>query len=132
MQPTNAPALRRSSPGSHAGFVRAPPRFRPGNSTAILADIGTKVEGRIAREGVSKSGAIRFLNFEGTERGDLTLVFFVKSNAENDTQENLAAYIGKIVRATGQVSRFGGTPQIVIHSFSQLSGVPGAYSSSPK
>jgi hypothetical protein len=54
-----------------------------------------KVEGRIAREGVSKSGAIRFLNFEGTQRGDLTLVFFVKSNAENDTQENLAACIAK-------------------------------------
>jgi DNA/RNA endonuclease YhcR with UshA esterase domain len=88
----------------------------------VLAQVGKKVEveGRIARDGVSKTGAIRFLNFEGTQRGDLTLVFFVKTNPEGYTQENLAAYIGKTVRVHGQVSLFEGAPQIVVNSFSQI------------
>ena len=100
----------------------APAHLSPSHSAAVLAQVGKKVEveGRIARDGVSKTGAIRFLNFEGTQRGDLTLVFFVKTNPEGYTQENLAAYIGKTVRVHGQVSLFEGAPQIVVNSFSQI------------
>lgn len=99
-----------------------PLRLSPADSAAVLGQVGKKieVEGRIARDGVSKSGAIRFLNFEGAQRGDLTLVFFVKANPEGYTKENLAEYIGKTVRVRGQVSLFEGTPQIVIGSLSQI------------
>ncbi len=99
-----------------------PLRLSPADSAAMLAQVGKKieVEGRIARDGVSKSGAIRFLNFDGAQRGDLTLVFFVKANPEGYTKENLAEYIGKTVRVRGQVSLFEGTPQIVIGSLSQI------------
>lgn len=94
----------------------------PADTATLLGRVGKQVtvEGVIERGGVSKTGAIRFLNFAGTRRGDLTLVFFVKSNPELYTEEHLARYIGQNVRVQGQVSLFEGTPQIVIGSLDQI------------
>jgi hypothetical protein len=125
--PVPAPVAA-ASPTPRAADAPAPTaavatgRLDPKDSDAVLAQVGKKVEveGRIERDGVSKTGAIRFLNFAGTKRGDLTLVFFVKANPEGYSKEALSAYIGKNVRVRGQVSLFEGSPQIVINSFSQI------------
>lgn len=113
--PSPAAAMTPKAPGGNGPL-------NPADTAAVLALVGkqVEVEGRIARDGVSKTGAIRFLNFEGTKRGDLTLVFFVKANPEGYTRDGLAAYIGKNVRVKGQISLFEGSPQIVINSFSQI------------
>jgi hypothetical protein len=120
--PPAAPVAASPATAPSAATPAEPGRLSPSDTEAVLARVGKKVEieGRIARDGVSKTGAIRFLNFEGTQRGDLTLVFFVKANPQGYTQEKLAAYIGKTVRVRGQVSLFEGDPQIVIGSLSQI------------
>lgn len=124
----STPPVAAASPAPTPSATAAPKpaggaaRLNPADSAAVLALVGkqVEVEGRIGRDGVSKTGAIRFLNFEGTKRGDLTLVFFVKANPEGYTKEGLSTYIGKTVRVRGQVSLFEGAPQIVINSFSQI------------
>lgn len=120
---TPAPsAIPPSTPAPSVPSAADSARLTPEDKSAILASVGKKVEveGVIGRDGVSKTGAIRFLNFANTQRGDLTLVFFVKDNPQGYTKEALATYIGKTVRVQGQVSLFEGTPQIVITSFSQI------------
>jgi hypothetical protein len=78
------------------------------------------VEGEIQRQGVTKTGSVRFLNFAGTQRGDLSLVFFTKGGTEDVSEQHLNQYIGKKVRVSGEISLYNGEPQIVIKSFSQI------------
>ncbi|MFZ4683939.1 MAG: serine/threonine-protein kinase [Terrimicrobiaceae bacterium] len=94
----------------------------PDNKADFLQRVGQSVlvEGRIERAGVNKTGTIRFLNFAGTHRGDLTLVFFVKDAPAEFTPDRLSGYIGKTVRVRGQISTFEGAPQLVVSSLSQL------------
>jgi len=94
----------------------------PDNKADFLQRVGQSVlvEGRIERAGVNKTGTIRFLNFAGTHRGDLALVFFLKDAPAEFTPERLAGFVGKTVRVRGQISAFEGTPQLVVSSLSQL------------
>ena len=97
-------------------------RLAPADKEAFLQQIGNtvEVEGRIERIGVNKTGTIRFLNFAGSHRGDLTLIFFVKSAPADFTEEKLSQFIGKTIRVKGQVSAYEGTPQIVVQSLPEI------------
>jgi len=92
------------------------------DTSALIAQDGkaVTVEGEIERTGVNKAGTIRFLNFMGTKRGGLTLVFFSERAPQDFTEERLSTYIGKKIRVHGTVSVYDGTPQIAIDSFSQI------------
>ncbi len=88
----------------------------------ILDQLGKEVviEGTISRVGENKSGTMRFLNFLGTQRGDLSLVFFLEKWDGSLTSEMLNSYIGKKVRVTGRVSEYQGNPQLEITEASQI------------
>jgi DNA/RNA endonuclease YhcR with UshA esterase domain len=92
------------------------------DTAALIAQVGKPVvvEGEIERTGVNTAGTIRFLNFLGTHRGDLTLVFFAERAPADFTEDRIARYIGKKVRVNGMVTVYDGTPQIAIDSFSQI------------
>jgi tRNA A-37 threonylcarbamoyl transferase component Bud32 len=92
------------------------------DTAALLAQEGKRVvvEGEIERTGVNKAGTVRYLNFLGTRRGDLTLVFFTERASQEFTEERLSGFVGKTIRVNGTVRVYEGTPQIEIDSFSQI------------
>lgn len=92
------------------------------DTAALIAQAGKPVivEGEVERTGTNRAGTIRFLNFLGTHRGDLTLVFFRERAPADFTEERISGYIGKKVRVKGEVTVYEGTPQITIDSFSQI------------
>ena len=103
-----------------ASPVEEPDAIEAGNRDKLLALLGKPaiVEGTISRAGVNKTGTIRFLNFEGGSRSDLSLVFF---ESEGDfSKEQLEAYVGRRVRVSGTLSAYQGNPQIEIRSWSQI------------
>lgn len=109
-------------PAAEIPAVAAIPSVPVTDTAALLAQVGKPVvvEGEIERTGVNKAGTIRFLNFLGTQRGDLTLVFFAERAPEDFTEDRIASFIGKKVRVNGMVTVYDGTPQITIDSFSQI------------
>ncbi len=94
-----------------------------GATEQLSASLGKSVlvEGIISRIGENKAGTIRFLNFEGSSRGDLSLVFFVGKNDGDFSKDRLQALIGKRIRVSGVVSAYQGSPQIEIRDWSQIS-----------
>lgn len=96
--------------------------FFPSAKEEILEQLGKDivVEGTISRMGENKKGTIRYLNFSGTQRGDLSLVFFLEGWQGNLTTEMLEGFIGKTVRVNGRVSEYQGNPQLVITEVSQI------------
>lgn len=102
-------------------------RLRPTDRTELLSLVGQRVavEGRIERQGENKTGTIRFLNFAGATRRDLTLVFFVNRGGDNFSTERLQSMIGRQVRVEGVVSEFQSNPQIEIDRLDQITVLDG-------
>lgn len=117
---TPAPVAAQPKPAEKV--PEKPTVFSPLDKQGLIAQSGKPVvvEGEIQRQGVTKTGSVRFLNFAGTQRGDLSLVFFTKGGAEGVSEEHLNEYIGKKVRVSGEVTLYNGEPQLVIKSFSQI------------
>jgi tRNA A-37 threonylcarbamoyl transferase component Bud32 len=94
----------------------------PGDRARLLSLLGKPVvvRGTIGRYGENKSGTIRFLNFANSVRGDLALVFFVRSDEQEFTPARLRFLIGRQVTVRGTVSEYNGAPQIEISSMSQI------------
>jgi tRNA A-37 threonylcarbamoyl transferase component Bud32 len=86
---------------------------------ALLGKEAT-VEGEVGRVGESKNGQVRYLNFVGAARGDLSLVFFLRSDEKEFTMENLERYVGKTIRASGLISDYQGMLQMEISGFDQI------------
>ncbi len=88
----------------------------------ILDQLGKEivVEGTISRVGENKSGTIRFLNFLGSQRGDLSLVFFMEKWEGKLTPGMMDSYLGKKVQVKGRVSEYQGNPQLEITEVSQI------------
>lgn len=105
----------------------APPKLLPTNRAELLSLIGRRVavEGRIERQGENKAGTIRFLNFAGATRSDLTLVFFVNRGGDNFSTDRLKSMIGRQVRVEGVVSEFQSNPQIEIDRLDQITVLDG-------
>ena len=83
------------------------------------------VEGKIERQGESKNGTVRFLDFKKDYREGFVLVFFTWKGDGKFTKEKLADYLGKKVRATGKLTEYGSTMQIEVESLDQLKVVAG-------
>jgi len=83
------------------------------------------VEGKIERQGESKNGTVRFLDFKKDYREGFVLVFFTWKGDGKFTKEKLAEYVGKKVRATGKLTEYGSTMQIEVESLDQLKVVAG-------
>lgn len=84
------------------------------------------VEGKIERQGESKNGNVRFLDFKKDYREGFVLVFFTWKGDGKFTKEKLAEYVGKKVRATGKLTEYGSTMQIEVTSLDQLQIIPGS------
>ncbi|MBE2180588.1 MAG: serine/threonine protein kinase [Chthoniobacterales bacterium] len=98
------------------------PSFAPAEKKALMEQLGKKasVQGMIGRVGESNSGKVRYLNFQGSGRGDLALVFFLRPGEKEFTKAKLERYVGKEIRAEGVISEYLGTPQMQITDFSQI------------
>jgi len=94
----------------------------PGDRADFLARVGKPltIEGVIGRMGENKPGTIRYLNFEGGQRGDLALVFFLKNGNPAFSAERLGEFVGRRVRVFGTVTEFQGSPQIEIADLHQI------------
>ncbi|CAN5598259.1 hypothetical protein BH09VER1_BH09VER1_20290 [soil metagenome] len=119
---TPAPVAAQPKPAEKTPDKTTTTVFSPIDKAALVAQSGKQVvvEGEIQRQGVTKTGSVRFLNFAGTQRGDLSLVFFTKGGPEDVTEPHLNEFIGKKVRVSGEISLYNGEPQLVIKSFSQI------------
>lgn len=121
LMPKSGPSPK-AGPEASAPAPPAVPVFYPSAKEVHLAHVGREavVEGVISRVGESKSGEVRYLNFVGTNRGDLSLVFFQRPEETDFTAENLSRYVGKSVRVRGVISEYKGAPQIQIASLDQI------------
>ncbi|MDX2081531.1 MAG: protein kinase [Terrimicrobiaceae bacterium] len=105
------PTVETMDPADRAGFLE-----RVGQAVTV--------EGTIGRTGVNKAGTIRFLNFRNSQRGDLSLVFFVSENPEEFREDRLESFVGRRVRVRGTVSEFRGDPQIEIPALTAIEVLP--------
>ena len=84
------------------------------------------VQGKIERQGESKNGTVRFLDFKKDYREGFVLVFFTWKGDGKFSKEKLAGYLGKKVRVTGKLTEYGSTMQIEVETLDQLKIVSGS------
>jgi tRNA A-37 threonylcarbamoyl transferase component Bud32 len=96
--------------------------LEPTDNEGVMAVLGKEatVGGVVGRVGESRNGQVRYLNFTGAGRGDLSLVFFLRPGEEDFTKENLERFVGKSIRATGVITDYRGMPQMEITDFAQI------------
>ena len=95
------------------------------DTAALKAHLGknVSVSGKVSRVGMSKSGMIVFINFEGVNAGGFSAV--VRSanlpEIEQAAGANLdAALPGRKISLAGPISLYKGAPQIEIKSADQI------------
>ncbi len=100
--------------------------YAPKDLTALRALKGqtVKIEGTILKQGESKTGAVRYLNFTEHYQESISIVFMVSKGAGDFTKEKLTNYVGKKVQVTGAVGEYNNNLQIEIHALDQLKLVP--------
>jgi len=98
------------------------PLFEAGDTQKLLEQVGNRVRvtGKISGDGINRAGNIRYLNFEGNDRDDLSAVFFINDNPDQFTAPALASWVGREVVLSGEVSLYQNRPQIRVFSFDQL------------
>lgn len=100
--------------------------YAPKDLEALRAVKGQTViiEGTIVKQGESKTGTVRYLNFTDDYKESVALVFMVAKGAGDFTKEKLTNYVSKKVRVSGAVGEFNNNLQIEIGAFDQLKLVP--------
>ena len=100
--------------------------YAPKDLTALRALKGqtVKIEGTILKQGASKTGTVRYLNFTEHFQESISLVFMVSKGGGDFTKEKLTNYVGKKVRVTGVVGEYNNNLQIEIRALDQLKLVP--------
>ena len=100
--------------------------YAPKDLAALRALKGqtVKIEGTILKQGESKTGAVRYLNFTEHYQESISLVFMVSKGAGDFTKEKLTNYVGKKVQVTGAVGEYNNNLQIEIRALDQLKLVP--------
>jgi len=100
--------------------------YAPKDLEALRAVKGqtVKIEGTILKQGESKTGSVRYLNFTDHFQESISLVFMVSKGGGDFTKEKLTNYVGKKVQVTGVVGEYNSNLQIEVGSFDQLKFVP--------
>ncbi len=100
--------------------------YAPKELTALRALKGqtVKIEGTILKQGESKTGAVRYLNFTEHYQEAISLVFMVSKGGGDFTKEKLTNFVGKKVQVTGVVGEYNNNLQIDIGKLDQLKLVP--------
>ena len=83
-----------------------------------------KIEGTILKQGESKTGAVRYLNFTEHYQDSISIVFMVSKGNGDFTKEKLTNYVGKKVQITGVVGEYNNNLQIEITKLDQIKLVP--------
>ena len=83
-----------------------------------------KIEGTILKQGESKTGAVRYLNFTEHYQDSISIVFMVSKGNGDFTKEKLTNYVGKKVQITGVVAEYNNNLQIEIAKLDQIKLVP--------
>ena len=119
-KPAPAPAVP-ASPAPATDKIYAPkdlPALRAVKGQTV------KIEGTIVKQGGSKTGAVRYLNFTDQFQESISLVFMVSKGGGDFTKEKLTNFVGKKVQVTGVVGEYKDNLQIEILAFDQLKLVP--------
>ena len=114
------------APAAPATPAAADKIYAPKDLAALRALKGqtVKIEGTILKQGESKTGAVRYLNFTEHYQEAISLVFMVSKGAGDFTKEKLTNFVGKKVQVTGAVGEYNNNLQIEIRSLDQLKLVP--------
>ena len=83
-----------------------------------------KIEGTILKQGESKTGAVRYLNFTEHYQDSISIVFMVSKGSGDFTKEKLTNYVGKKVQITGVVADYNNNLQIEITKLDQIKLIP--------
>jgi hypothetical protein len=78
------------------------------------------IEGKVERVWANMNNSIHFVNFEGANHSDFSLVFPLKAGRPEFSKDRLEELIGQTVRVTGTISEFHGSPQITVELPSQI------------
>lgn len=100
--------------------------YAPKDLEALRAVKGQNVtiEGTILKQGESKTGTVRYLNFTDDYKESVALVFMVSKGGGDFTKEKLTNYVGKKVQVTGAVGEYKDNLQIEVRALDQLKLVP--------
>ena len=120
-------------PAPPATTARTPPAapaadkvFAPKDLLPLRALKGqtVKIEGTILKQGESKTGAVRYLNFTEHFQDSISIVFMVSKGNGDFTKEKLTNYVGKKVQITGVVAEYNNNLQIEIGKLDQIKLIP--------
>ena len=125
-KPTPAPAAPATATTPETPAAAADKIYAPKDLTALRTLKGqtVKIEGTILKQGESKTGAVRYLNFTEHFQESISLVFMVSKGGGDFTKEKLTNYVGKKVQVTGVVGEYNNNLQIEIGKLDQLKLVP--------
>jgi len=117
-------ADRQSVPA--AGNPNSPPVLDPAHAAALKAHLGKKatVEGRVQRVWENFAGTASFINFVGVSHQAFCLVIGAGPNTTNPGE--LQSLLGTSIRATGQITDFHGSPQMLIESPRHIHKISGS------
>jgi len=92
------------------------------DKTKLLAWLNkpAAIEGKVERVWANMNNTIHFVNFEGVNHNDFSLVFPLKAGHPEFSNERLQELVGQDIRATGTLSDFHGSPQITVELPSQI------------
>jgi len=92
------------------------------DKTKLLAWLNkpAAIEGKVERVWANMNNTIHFVNFEGVNHNDFSLVFPLKAGHPEFSNERLQELVGQKIRATGTLSEFHGSPQITVELPSQI------------
>ncbi len=96
------------------------PVLDPAHESALKSNIGKKatVEGRVQRVWENFAGTAVFVNFVGVSHQAFCLV--IEAGLQNIDPGGLQSLVGTSIRATGQITDFHGSPQMLIESANNL------------
>ena len=121
-----APLRAAEPPAPKSTAPAAEKIYAPTDLAALRAVKGqtVKIEGMIVKQGASKAGTVRYLNFTEKYKESISLVFMVATGGGDFTKEKLTNFVGKKVQVTGAVGEYNNNLQIEIRALDQLKLVP--------
>jgi serine/threonine protein kinase len=78
------------------------------------------VEGVVAKVWENVHGTFRFLNFEGLDHLDFSIVLDLSGEHQQFSMDRLQALVANKVRVQGKLSEYHGCPQIIVKSPTQM------------